>query len=108
MNTFIPDSVFDYFARDPSGPMWNAGRALESAPQDVVLGLNALLDAIPQDQVGKTQKDTLFRHLVDRQGDTERAARIWIVERCLSKEIARRKLATLCEEADHPRPAPYH
>jgi hypothetical protein len=40
----------------------------------------------------EVQNDTLFRHLCDGRLDADRAARIWIAERLLSKEIARRKL----------------
>jgi len=88
--------------------MWNVGRALQTAPQNVVLGLNLLLDAMSDGQVIETQKDPLFQHLFDGDSGSEKAARIWIAERCLSREIARRKLALVSGEAGGARSAPYH
>src|SRR6266849_3460743 len=107
MNLPIPSEVFEYFAADPHGPMWNVTRAMEEAPQNVARGLNSLFNAISRDQVLEVQKDAMFRHLCDGNLDADRAARVWIAERCLSKEIARRKLMLVNGEVQKLRPAPY-
>lgn len=87
--------------------MWNIPRAMEAAPQTVVCGLSSLFDAISKDEVLEVQKDALFQHLCGKNLDAEGAARIWMTERLLSKEIARRKLMLVRGEAQKPRPAPY-
>ena len=87
--------------------MWNVSRAMGAAPQAVVCGLSSLFDAISKDAVLEVENDALFQHLCDRNVDTDRAARIWIAERLLSKEIARRKLMLVRAEVQKPRPAPY-
>jgi len=107
MNLPVPSEVFEYFAADPIGPMWNVSRAIGEAPQAVVCGLNSLFDTISNDEVLEVQRDALFQHLCDRNFDVDRAARIWIAERSLSKEIARRKLMMVRGEVQKPRPAPY-
>jgi hypothetical protein len=33
MNLPVPSEVFEYFAADPEGPMWNVSRAMEAAPK---------------------------------------------------------------------------
>ncbi|HEV8383647.1 MAG TPA: hypothetical protein VGQ11_02165, partial [Candidatus Acidoferrales bacterium] len=81
---------------------------MKTAPHGVVRGLNSLLDAISEDDVLEVQKDALFRHLCNQNVNADRAARIWIAERYLSKEIARRKLALLRSGVQESRPAPYH
>jgi hypothetical protein len=107
MNLPVPTEVFEYFARDPLGPMRNVSRAIREAPEAVVWRLNLLLDAIPKDEVLEVQRDAIFRHVGGRTPDADHAARIWIAERCLSEEISRRKLMIIRNEVQSPRPAPY-
>lgn len=80
---------------------------MEEAPQNVACGLNSLFDAISQVQVLEVQKDGMFHHLCDGNVNVDRAARVWIAERFLAKEIARRKLTLLNSDVQKPRPAPY-
>ena len=103
----VSTAVFDHFSRNPEGPLWNVGRALSDAPSDVIHGLRSLLDAIPLDEVDEAQKDRLFRHVGNVGANSDHAARVWIAERYLSREIASRKLALLRSEHLTPRPAPY-
>jgi hypothetical protein len=106
MITPIPSVVLNYFAARPDGPIWNLERVIVDAPPALLRDVNSFLEAIPKDEVLAVQKDDLFQHLCGT-GDTERAARIWIAERHLSKEIARQKLLIIRSDVHNPRPAPY-
>jgi hypothetical protein len=103
----ISTAVFEYFASRPEGPMWSLERAIKTAPQNVVSGLESLLEAISGDEVLEIQKDAIFHHLHDGSVDVDRAARIWFAERLLSNTIAQRKLALVRSETRTRRPAPY-
>lgn len=55
----------------------------------------------------RPKETSSFQHLLDGSVDTDRAARVWIAERCLSNEIAQRKLVLVRSGARKRRPAPY-
>jgi hypothetical protein len=79
-----------------------------SDPRDVLRDpLEDFLASFGQDEVAAVQADEHFRFFSGHREDKDRSARVWLGERLLSREIARRRLETIREDRCAPRPRPY-
>ena len=101
------DSVVQFFAADPAGPMLTLTRHAADRHSPILSDLDEYLAAIPATEVQSTCEDVDFRFFADRTSDLDRAARVWIAERQVAREIARRKLSVLRSADCSPRSAPY-
>lgn len=98
----IPTAVFDYFAADPVGPMWNVGRAANDPTCPIASETNEFLSRIDPQEVAEIRKSPDFRFYARvgteearRKRDLDREARAWIVQRVLLSAIASRRLDML-------------
>jgi hypothetical protein len=107
MVTEIPDAVLGFFAADPAGPMLTFGREV-SDPRDALREpLEAFLSGFHTEDVAAAQASREFQFFAGHQPDMDRAARVWLGERLLGTEIARRRLAAIREDLGCARPRPY-
>jgi hypothetical protein len=102
----VPEDVFNFFAADPVGPMGTILTA-DEIESPIFLSLDRFLKSIPSDIVADTRRNKEFLFFWEKAVDVDRMARIWVAERFLSDEIARRRLFLLRNENSCTRPAPY-
>jgi hypothetical protein len=103
----VAEEVFNFLASDPAGPMASVLTAAHKPESPIFDSLNLFLTSIPKDVVAETCRDQNFKFCWNQAKDIDRMARIWIAERFLSDEIARRRLVALRNEDHSLRPAPY-
>lgn len=103
----VPDEVFKFFASDPAGPMLELLNAVSKTDSPIFTSLDSFLKSIPQDVVMDTCHNKEFQSFWEGAKDIDRMARVWIGERFLADEIARRRLLLLCSQEQCLRPAPY-
>jgi len=107
MGTQIPDAVFDFFAAEPAGPMLTFAREASDSREALREPLEAFLSGFTRDDVSEAQASSEFRFFAGHQPDKDRAARVWLGERLLGTEIARRRLDAIREDSSRLRPRPY-
>ena len=103
----IPDAVFDFFAAEPAGPMLTFAREASAPRESLREPLEAFLSGFTPDGVAEAQASSEFQCFAGHQPDKDRAARVWLGERFLSTEIARRRLEAIREDSSRVRPRPY-
>lgn len=103
----IPREIFDFFAAHPVGPMLSFD--LEASdPRDVLREpLETFLSSFSAEEVASVQASKDFQFFAGRRPDKDRAARVWLGERRLAIEIARRRLEVITQDLDCLRPRPY-
>lgn len=107
MGTQIPDAVFDFFAAEPAGPMLTFAREASDSRDALREPLEAFLSGFTRDDVSEAQASSEFQFFAGHQPDKDRAARVWLGERLLGTEIARRRLEAIREDSSRLRPRPY-
>jgi hypothetical protein len=84
------------FARETSDPRDDLREALED-----------FLSSFNRDEVSAAQASSDFQVFAGHQPDKDRAARVWLGERLLGTEIARRRLDAIRQDLEALRPRPY-
>jgi hypothetical protein len=107
MATEIPDAVFDFFAADPARPMLTFARETSDPHDDLGEELEAFLSGFSKGDVAAAQASGDFQFFAGHQPDKDRAARVWLGERLLGTEIARRRLDAIRQDVGSSRPRPY-
>jgi hypothetical protein len=103
----VPEDVFSFFASDPAGPMSTVLTASSKPESPIFNSLDRFIRSIPGEVVAETCSNQQFQFFWEGAKDIDRMARVWIVERFLSDEIARRRLVILRNLDRCLRPAPY-
>jgi hypothetical protein len=104
----VPEDVFAFFASDPVGPMSSVLSTADNHGSGIFDSFDRFLKSIPDDMVGEARADGQFQWFWKAAADIDRMARIWIAERYLSFEIARRRLAVLRSDTQGQRLPPYN
>lgn len=81
--------------------------AASNSGSPIFSSLAHFLRSIPEEAVANTRHSEEFKFFWAGAKDIDRMARIWIAERFLSEEIARRRLSVLRNEDQGKLPAPY-
>ena len=102
--TNIPKAVFDYFAADPTGPLWKVGSVADDPSSAIYSEVEELLSRIDLGEVAQTRDGAEFQHLARNNKNPDREARIWIAERLLFRSIASRRIDALRDNARRPSP----
>jgi hypothetical protein len=103
----IPDVIFRFFASHPAGPMLTFDREVSDPQEGLRESLESFITGFGADDVEAVQADSNFRFFAGHREDQDRAARVWLAERLLAREIARGRLETIREDRLSSRPRPY-
>ncbi len=105
--TVVPERILEFFAADPFGPSYSVRRHADDKSSPIQPHLDDFLSAITQADAIAVLDDDQFQFFNAGVEDLDRAARLWIAERFIDREICRQRLLTLRENANQPRPRPY-
>ena len=100
----LPEDLVRDFASDPLAPFDKLLRKASDPAWPLYPELSECLASVPPEMIEATYADNTFAGLY---GKSERLARIWIAERLLIEEVARRRLDILAAPSSPANALPY-
>ena len=108
--TDIPTVVFNYFAADPCGPMWNLRHLVNDPDCAIASALDSFLADIDPKAVASMRSDPNFPYYAKvsgKDGNLDRVARACIAERRLWSAISSRRIHMLRHGSGAEPSSPY-
>ena len=104
LNVELPEGLVDDFASDPLAPYDKLLTKATDSTWPLYPELSDCLASVPPEAIDAAFADQTF---VGLYGKTDRLARIWVVERSLVEEAARRRLQILAQPLSAANAMPY-
>lgn len=100
----LPEDIVRDFAADPFAPLDKIPEKAQDRAWDLYPQLSTFLESLPPEAIQIAFADPGFASMY---GQSDRMARIWITDRLLTYETARRRLAIVAEASEPKDTIPY-